>query len=211
MKEKLEAVLELPAHLKAGILVGSVALVVALYYFAIYSGVGEELAGLRGNIESMQREINEKKGIVAHLPRYEREVDRLDVELKKALTELPDKKSIEQLLARISDKARDAGLDIKLFQPMPEQLKDFYAEIPVEIKVSGTFHQVATFFDEVGHLSRIVNVNEFSIEEPKVDENQVFVNTSAVATSFRFLEESERPKKDEKKKRRRRGRSNDEA
>ncbi len=204
MDERLEGILELPNTAKAGIAVGTVVVLLGLYYFLFYSSLGEEMTVIEEDIKKVELEIAEKKGIAANLPRFSEEVARLDIELVKALKELPDKKSIEQLLARVSDKVRDAGLEIRLFQPMPEQRKDFYAEIPVEIQVSGTYHQVATFFDEVGHLSRIVNVNQFILKEPTVKENDVLLNTSVVATSYRFLEESERPKEDGKKKRRRR-------
>jgi type IV pilus assembly protein PilO len=204
MDERLEGILELPNTAKAGIAVGTVVVLLGLYYFAFYASLGDEMTFVEEDISKLELEIAEKKGIAANLPRFTEEVARLDIELVKALKELPDKKSIEQLLARVSDKVRDAGLEIRLFQPMPEQRKDFYAEIPVEIQVSGTYHQVATFFDEVGHLSRIVNVNQFILKEPTVKENDVLLNTSVVATSYRFLEESERPKDDVKKKKRRR-------
>jgi len=200
---KLEAVFELPLPAKIGILVATFALVVVGYFFMFLSPVNEELTQLGENISKLQIDLVEKKGIVANLPKFEKEVDRLDVELAKALKELPDKKSIEQLLSRISDKARDAGLDIRLFKPRPEKMRDFYAEIPVEIKVTGTYHQVATFFDEVGHLARIVNVNQFEMSDPKASDNNLLLKTSAVATSFRFLEEGERSSSDSKRKKKR--------
>jgi type IV pilus assembly protein PilO len=116
--------------------------------------------------------------------------------LKKALAELPDNKEIPQLLEKVADKAKDAGLDVRLFVPKAEQRKDFYAEVPVQIEVGGGYHQVATFFDEVSHLERIVNINEFSMSDPERTDSGLVLKTSLVATSFRFLDESERPKED---------------
>ena len=157
-----------------------------------YSPVEAELAELNTNIESLNTQIREKISIAANLEKFEKEVERLDVELKTALKELPDKKEIEQLLDKISDKARDTGLEISLFKPLGENVKDFYAEIPVQIEVGGTYHQIASFFDEVSHLPRIVNVQIYSMGKPKQTDKGVMLDTSLLATSFRFLDESER-------------------
>lgn len=209
MNEKLEQIFELPVQARIGIAVGLLAVIVALYAFVFYPEVGEALTANQERIQALQDEIAKNKGIAANLTKFEAAVKDLDVELYKALKELPDKKEIDNLLASVSDKARDAGLDIRLFQPMPEKLKDFYAEVPVQIEVIGSYHQVATFFDEVAHLERIVNVTSFDMVEPKYDEERIVLKTNAVATSFRFLEESERPKEEKGrgkgKKRGRRG------
>jgi type IV pilus assembly protein PilO len=206
VNEKLESIFELPTSYRAGILGGAVALVLGGYYFMFYGELGVAIKENRDAISSLELEIAEKSGIAANLPKFEREVEKLEVELKKALRELPDKKEIDLLLTRISDKARDAGLDIKLFEPQAEQLKDFYAEVPVAIEVTGNYHQVATFFDEVGRLKRIVNMDQFDLSTPTMVDGSMDLKTAATATSFRFLDPSERPSvNDKKKKRRRRG------
>ncbi len=204
MNERLEAIFELPSHYRLGILGATVAAILGGYYFLFYADLGLALEEHSEAISALELEIAQKSGIAANLPKFEREVEKLDVELKKALRELPDKKEIDLLLSRISDRARDAGLDIKLFEPQPEQLKDFYAEVPVAIEVTGNYHQVATFFDEVGRLKRIVNMDQFAISNPVLDEETMRLKTSATATSFRFLDESERPNLQDKKKKKRR-------
>ena len=128
----------------------------------------------------------------------------LNFELDKALKELPDKKEIDQLLLKVSDRAKDSGLDIKLFKPRPEEKRDFYAAVPVDIEASGSYHQVATFFDEVGHLDRIVNLDNLAISDPIVDKKNVTLKTTVTATAFRFLDESERPQVEEQKEKKRR-------
>ena len=143
-----------------------------------------------------------RRGLVARLPEAEKKVKELDILLKKALQELPDSRDIPQLLTRISDKAKDAGLEILLFKPAGESKKDFYAEVPVQIEVEGSFHQVATFFDEVGHMERIVNVSKYNLADPQTDRNKkVSLKTSLTATAFRFLtEEEQKAAKNKKKK-----------
>jgi len=206
VNEKLETIFELPASYRLGILGGAVFAVLGGYYFMFFADLGLALDENTQAIENLELEVAQKSGIAANLPKFEREVEKLDVELKKALRELPDKKEIDLLLSRISDRARDAGLDIKLFEPQPEQLKDFYAEVPVAIEVTGHYHQVATFFDEVGRLKRIVNMDQFALSNPRLDQETMLIKTSATATSFRFLDESERPNLNDKKKKKRRRR-----
>ncbi|MCB0323735.1 MAG: type 4a pilus biogenesis protein PilO [Bdellovibrionales bacterium] len=211
MNEKVEELLELPAKIKAAIAGGVLVAIVGGYYSLFYTDLGVQITENQEQLESLRLEIAEKSGMVANLPKFEKEVEKLDAELAEALRELPDKREIDLLLSRVSDKARDAGLDIKLFEPQGEQLKDFYAAVPVNIEVTGSYHQVAAFFDEVAKLERIVNVDQFTLEKPTMKEGQMNLKTSATATSFRFLDESERPKADDKKdKKRRRRKASDE-
>ncbi len=198
MNETINKILDGSAAVKAAIAGGIMALLIGVYFLMFFQDTAEELTKVEDLTKTVKLEIAEKQRVVANLPKFEAEVARLDVELKKALSELPDDKEIPRLLEKIADKAKEAGLDVRLFRPKPENRKDFYAEVPVEIEVGGGFHQVATFFDEVAHLDRIVNVDQFSMTDPKRGQNELIMKTSLTANSFRFLSEAERPKVDEK-------------
>jgi len=207
MKEIFFNILHLSLIKRLGILLAIVALCGGLFFFASLSNDWAEVDELDEQIVSLQQQVSKKKGMVANLSRYREEVKRLDDELAKALRELPDKKSIENLLTKISDKARNAGLEIDLFQPSPERFRDFYAEIPVRLKVIGSFHQLASFFNEVGDLDRIVNLAEYRINLKDLNEEEIKLESELTAVSFRFLDESERVKVDEgKNKKKKRGR-----
>jgi len=189
-------------------LFGALALIVAFYFFMFFFPIKDELAGLQSDVDQLRIKVSQEKGIADNIDSFVEEVERLEVELNKALAELPDKREIANLLASVSDLGKDSGLEIKLFKPLPEQKRDYYAEVPVELEVGGSYHQVATFFDEVGHLDRIVNLDKFSMTEPDLEKETVRLNTTVVATTFRFLDESERPTQDKKRgKKRRRGRN----
>jgi type IV pilus assembly protein PilO len=191
---QMEKIFELSLPKKLGILFACTGLIGGGYWFMFYSSTINEMAAVTADVDKMKSEIAEKQVIAANLPQFEGEVERLDDELVKALAELPDKKEVDEILDKISDKARDAGLDVRLFKPQAEQKKDFYAEVPVEIEIGGTYHQIATFFDEVGQMERIVNIDQFSLVQPQETDGKIQINASVVATSFRFLDESERPK-----------------
>ena len=212
MNEKIDQLIDAPIAVRAMVVGGVAALLVGIYWLMFFSATQEELSALEADTKRIQTEVSEKQRIAANLPKFEKEVERLDVELKKALTELPDQKEIPQLLEKIADKAKDSGLDVQLFRPKTEQRKDFYAEVPVEIEVAGGFHQVATFFDEVSRLERIVNIDSVSMTDPKMTDSGRILKTALVATSFRFLDEKERPKEEEgeAKKRRKKPANKDE-
>jgi len=103
----------------------------------------------------------------------------------------------------ISAVARESGLEIQQFRQKAETYQDFYAEVPVEILVKGTYWQVEQFFKKVADLTRIVNVGDIGIKAPTLIENDpVQLQTSCAATTFRFLDEEERDriKKEREKK-----------
>lgn len=98
---------------------------------------------------------------------------------------LPETNEIPSLLTSVSESGQDAGLEILLWQPKPEVVKDFYAEIPVEMKVLGNYHNVATFFDNVSRLYRIVNVQNVQM---KAGQNETDLDTSCTAVTYKFVE-----------------------
>ena len=92
------------------------------------------------------------------------EVEALDRDLKVAISMLPDKKEIPSLLKKLSDEAEKFGLEVYYFEPLAERKKEFYAEVPVSMKVKGSFHEVLGFFDSVNKLARIVNVSDLDMK-----------------------------------------------
>ena len=207
MHPVVERFLERPAAFKIGVWAATLLLLAYLFWQFLYSKKLVQYADLENKVQSLSAEISHEKRLIKDLPRVRKEVDELDVKLKIVLAELPDKREIPDLLASISNLAREAGLEVNLFRPMPEQLREFYAEVPVSVAVEGTFHQITTFFDEVGRLARIVNINQINIKDPQVNPDKVGVKGECVATTFRYLEESERvqPAQSGDSKKRKRG------
>jgi len=179
---------------------------VGVFYYIVLMPLMNSIAEENSKLTDLQREIQTLRVKANRLEEFEGEVMVLDGELMRALRELPDKKEMDTLLARISDKAKDSGLDVELFKPEGEIKRDFYAEVPVTLELRGEFHEIAGFFDEVSHLDRIVNMNSFKItkESDKRGDSEG-LKTVVVATSFRFLDEAERPKEEDEKTSKRRG------
>ena len=183
-----ESLIKLPAKQKAYILLGILAFIAGLYWYLIYKPKTAELAELNVRLEKLQAELNESMAIAADLPRFKAEVSRLNDELKKALLELPDKKEIPSLLTNISKLGIESGLEFIRFKPMNEVPSGFYAKVPVEISLKGAYHEVATFFDKVSKLSRIVNITNINMSGAKEEGGKVILTTPCLATTYRFIE-----------------------
>jgi type IV pilus assembly protein PilO len=192
LNQLLENILERPTIQKIGILVVTVILVSALYYSFVYSPRSDEIAKLADSVEIARNEKSAKQLKAANLARLRRDIEQLEMQLKKAVAELPDQKQIAALLLNISAKAQQAGLDVLLFRPRAENFQEFYAEVPVDITVKGNFHNTVSFFDEVGRLDRLVNIDNIGFKNPTISGDRVILETTSVATAFRFLDDAER-------------------
>jgi type IV pilus assembly protein PilO len=192
MHPVLESILSRPKSHKIAILVGTLALMTFVYWQYFYSPLAEEYKKAEEKVAELEKKIADEKRRVASLSKLKEAVRELEAKLKTVLQELPDNSGIDQLIDSISDKARDAGLEITLFNRKADILKDFYVEVPVAITVEGTYHQVATFFDEVSRLDRIVNINSIAIHNPKESPEQVTLTVDCIATAFRYMTQKER-------------------
>ena len=199
MNELLDNLLERPGKQKLGILIVAIILIGALYYSFLYSPRADEVAKLADSVEIARNEKMVKTQKSANLARLRKELQQLDIALKRALAQLPEKGEIPDLLSNISAKAQQAGLDIVLFRPRAENFQDFYAEVPVDITVKGNFHNTVSFFDEVSRLDRLVNINNIGFKNPTVNGERIMLETTSVATAFRFLNDAERKKVAEEK------------
>jgi type IV pilus assembly protein PilO len=190
----LDRIFSLPKKQKIGILAGLIVAVLAFYYTSFYSPQSYRIADLSEQIENSRSERDKKKKMAANRTQLREELRRLDGMLKEAIAQLPSLKEIPELLSSVSTKAREAGLDIILFRPRPENVQEFYAEVPVDVVVRGDFHDTVTFFDEVGRLSRMINMTNIELKTLKGKEEQGALEVITLATTFRFLDEKERAK-----------------
>jgi len=194
VNELLDKILDQTQAKKIGILAGTVLLVFALYYSFVHSPRSNEIAKLMDSVEIARNEKQVKLAKAANMPRLQAELRDMEIKLQEAMAQLPDRKEIPDLLTSLSNKAREAGLEIVLFRPRNETFQEFYAEVPVDIVVRGGFHNAVGFFDEVGKLNSIVNIDNIDFRNPKVVSDQVTMDISNLATTYRFLDDAERKK-----------------
>ena len=170
----------------------------AAFFFGLQQPKYKQFKALQSHLNDLQNQIQENKKIADNLPKLKKEYEQLQKELEAALTELPNQKEIPTLLTSITNLGKGAGLDFLLFRPKPEEPKDFYSAVPVDIVVSGSFYNVANFFVAVGNLPRIVNINNVAVSDIKDAGGRTMMKVNCLATTFRFLEKKET--KDDKKK-----------
>ncbi|MFH1672682.1 MAG: type 4a pilus biogenesis protein PilO [Pseudomonadota bacterium] len=158
------------------------------FYFLIYSPKSEKITGLSGEYSRLQGELAKAKAQARSLARLEKDFKEAEIEFKKAKQLLPDKKETSQLLDGVTMAGQSVGLEFLLFKPGQEVVQGFYAEIPVTIKVNGSYHNTALFFDKVSKLHRIVNIFDIKI---KGEKKSYMLTTSCIAKTYRFIEGSD--------------------
>jgi type IV pilus assembly protein PilO len=169
------------------------ALVFGIYGYALYRPARAELLAMEQQERELQRKVSEVRAIVSNLAAFEKELSDLEQKLKLALRQLPDSKELPVLLTDISSLGKDAGLEFKLFRPKSEVPRDFYAEVPIEIEFSGSYHDIARFFDKVSKLPRIVNVSRLAMTVSSRDLENTYLSVKGEATTFRFIEREAAP------------------
>ena len=137
--------------------------------------------------EDLKQEKRDYQKTAQNKETWRKQVETLNKKLAKAVKELPDSQQIPELVRRISTIGKKIGLEFLLFKPLDEIKQEFYAEVPVQLKVEGSYHDVATFFDRVGKFSRIVNVRDIHMHTPVERSGRMVLTIEGTAVTYRFL------------------------
>lgn len=132
-----------------------------------------------------------KKTEAVNLPLYVEQLNEIDRSFGALLKQLPNKAEVESLLVEVNQSGMGRGLQFELFKPSQESTKDFYAELPVNVRLTGSYHDFGAFADDIGRLSRIVTLNNISITTNQQTKDGSLV-MEAVTKTFRYLDEEER-------------------
>src|SRR5262249_10222814 len=193
----LDDVREWPALQKLGVALGLVLAVAVIDWQYVYGPKSKALGALQGQLEEQQGPLEHERVKASARADEEKRVPELQAEVKHAEARLPEGREIADLLSSIAASARAVGLDLTLFRQKPENFSEFYAEVPVQMEMRGTYHELALFLDRVKRLDRIVNVADISLKKPRVEGEVGVLDASCTATTFRFLDEQERKQRAE--------------
>jgi len=188
MGDLVDRIAELPDYQKVLIALLVYILVFMAFHMLINKRLKLQIEDAQKRYGELVSERDETRKIAENKDQFQRDVEKLNEELSRALKELPNEREIPGLLRNISHLGRKNGLEFQLFQPLPEVRRDFYAEVPVEIVITGTYHEVALFFDRVGKLPRIVNIRNVKMSEPLERSGRIVLTTTGEAVTYRFLE-----------------------
>jgi type IV pilus assembly protein PilO len=169
------------------LVVGIVVLMLGLYWYLFFQSKQQELAAGNQKLVQLQNQLAEDRTLAADLPRFQEELKRLKAELGEALRQLPNNKELPVLLTDITTLGKNAGLEFKSFIPQREVKKDFYAVVPINIELVGGFHELATFFDQLSRLDRIVSIKNFAISHVEIKNDQVSLDINGQALTYRFM------------------------
>jgi len=157
-------------------------------YFADTQSQIEELESGRSQEEQLKQQYLGKKKQAINLDLHRQQLREIDTQFGALLRQLPNKSQMDALLVDINQAGLGRGLQFELFKPAAnESVSDFYAELPIQVKVLGTYHDMGAFASDVGQLSRIVTLNNVAINASK-DGNLML---DATARTFRYLDEDE--------------------
>lgn len=168
----------------------AVAILAAGYWFIVkdqrtqLQSVERTESQLRGEFENKQRKA-------ASLSIYEQQLDEMRVMLRSLLRQLPSRTEMPDLLVDISQTALASGIETELFEPRGEVLRDFYAELPIAIRMSGSYHQFGSFVSGVASLSRVVILTMQDIELEPIEGQPGTLRLEGTVTTYRYLDDSE--------------------
>ena len=193
--EKIEKISRIQRIL---IYVGAFVLLIAPIIYLSYLPKYQKIESLTKEYDSLKTQLVSYKRQAAQLGTWRKKHKKAQAAFYRAKKALPQKKEIPTLLASISEVGQESGLDFIQFKPTREKKKRFYAEIPVSIKVKGRYHDIASFFDKVSRLPRLVNINNIKLASP---DKQNKLSTTCTAVTYRFIEpKKKRAKKKPKRK-----------
>jgi type IV pilus assembly protein PilO len=191
MEQYLDKIAKAPAGIKYGGLAGAVIALTAANFFLLVQPTEAKIKAQVEQRRKLDTDLGEKSEIAQNLNERRREMDVLEQKLAEALTELPEKKEIDELLAQLNDVGKKSGLEISRVEPGKESISgtEFFARIPIKMTVSGNYHEISMFLQEVANMRRIVNVNGIALAEPTVKNEKVVLESTFVATTFRFVDQ----------------------
>ena len=162
------------------------ALLLAGYWF-LWKDQIEGLDQLRQQEQKLRAEYLEKKKQALNLDLYREQVKEIEQAFGALVRQLPNKSEMDALLTDINQAGLGRGLEFDLFKPSPETMRDFYAELPIAVRITGSYHDLGRFASDVAQLPRIVTLNNLAITQTK----EGVLTLDAVAMTYRYLDEDE--------------------
>jgi type IV pilus assembly protein PilO len=180
-----------PALPKLLALIAALVALVAAGYVADWQGQMDLLVAGATEEDKLKEEYKGKKQSAVNLDLHRQQLREIDSSFGTLLKQLPNKSQMDALLVDINQAGLGRGLQFELFKPAPkETMKDFYAELPVSVRVTGGYHDMGQFASDIAQLSRIVTLNDIVIS-PAAGKDGSVLAMDTIAKTFRYLDEEE--------------------
>lgn len=165
--------------------------VVLLGYFLAWKPKKPELDAARAQEQQLLATLETKARKAANLDAYKAQLAEMEQSFGAMLRKLPNKTEVPNLLTDISQQGTASGLDQKLFQPNAQNIKDFYAELPIKMRLTGSFHSIGAFVSGIAALPRIVTLHDVEITQVGKNTGSDQLQLDVTAKTYRYLDEEE--------------------
>jgi len=172
---------------KVTVLLSLFILLLAAGWWFVWNDQLTELESKQREEETLKQQYLDKKRQAVNLDLYTQQLAEIDRSFGALLKQLPNKSEIEALLIEVNQAGLGRGLQFELFRPGQEQIKDFYAELPIAVKINGSYHDFGAFAADIAKLPRIVTLNNISV----VPGQGGVLSLDATTKTFRYLDDEE--------------------
>ncbi len=179
----------LPLAGQLGVSILIAALLCGGFYYIYYSGALEEEKKKEARLADLQKQIRALEATANKLPEFQREVQALEARLETLKRILPPEKEMPDLMRRLQYLAAQSSLSIRKFNPAPPAQKEFYLEVPINLDVDGTYHNLGAFLDRISRMSRLVNMGNVKIKAQQKPTINNTIAASAVATTYVYQDQ----------------------
>jgi type IV pilus assembly protein PilO len=185
----------LPPIARVGVGLVLVALFALLYFVVFYGDVDTQISSAVQREGTLRGQLAKSEESKREYQKDQDEKTRREQLARDQKKVLPDDPEMPSFLSALQGVATISGVSLKAWSPVEETAEEFYAKVPMKLSVSGRFHQIAKFFNGVGQLDRIINVENIQIKDPKPASDEVLVNVECLATAFRSVKAGEAQKR----------------
>ena len=181
----------LPMPVKLVLLSVLFLILLGLGYWFLWSDQMAEIDQAKAKEQDLRKVFLDKKAQAVKVDAYKQQMVDIEKTFGALLKQLPDKSQMDGLLTDINQAGLGRGLEFDLFKPGQETVSDFYAEMPIQIKIRGNYHDIGAFATDISKLSRIVTLNDLVIVPAGKDSKDTMLSLDATAKTYRYLDSSE--------------------
>ncbi|WP_316367190.1 type 4a pilus biogenesis protein PilO [Candidatus Thiodiazotropha sp. CDECU1] len=172
------------------VVLAAIAVLVAGYYLVVEEDIAN-LEKVQKEEQTLRADFAKKQRKAANLDAYRKQLEEMKQSFGTMLRQLPDKTEVAELLVDVSQTGLAAGLEFELFKPLDEVPREFYAELPIQVKVTGQYHEFGHFISGLAALPRIVTIHNIKISRTSKDDANADLLLEATAKTYRYLDEEE--------------------
>ncbi len=184
---------------KIGVTFGVMVLVGVVYFFLFASDMDQQLAGAKNNGVALTDELSKARAAEQAYQKDLAELVEREQRQKELNQILPATTEYPAFLSAVQSAANVSGVSLSAWTPRERVPGKYYAKVPMKVELTGRFHQIARFFYNVGQLDRIINMEDISMTDPKMVDNEMMLKIEALATAFHMVEAGEKDEKGKKK------------